>query len=186
MDLLGLNEALERLERHAPEKAAIGQASLFCGTDHSSRRPQALGISSTTADRHWAYARAWIHAELPRTADSALPGHPSQYFRKFLGCFDLRFRIVCGDIVSGEHEEHAVIEQAQTEEALFLAAMQLPTAQNEWHTFKRRAATTKCCDGEFWNCWHPMMPRGVRSTFLHRASAMSSQSIARRSKNRAP
>jgi DNA-directed RNA polymerase specialized sigma24 family protein len=25
---------------------------------------EALGISSTTADRYWAYARAWLHAEL--------------------------------------------------------------------------------------------------------------------------
>jgi hypothetical protein len=31
--------------------------------------PQAaevLGISTTTADRYWAYARAWLHAELSR------------------------------------------------------------------------------------------------------------------------
>ena len=31
--------------------------------------PQAaavLGISSTTADRHWAYARAWLYNELRR------------------------------------------------------------------------------------------------------------------------
>ena len=28
----------------------------------------ALGISSTTADRYWAYARAWLHAELKKDA----------------------------------------------------------------------------------------------------------------------
>ncbi len=27
-----------------------------------------LGISSTTADRHWAYARAWLYNELRREA----------------------------------------------------------------------------------------------------------------------
>jgi DNA-directed RNA polymerase specialized sigma24 family protein len=32
----------------------------------------ALGISSTTADRYWAYARAWLHAELKK--DAADPG----------------------------------------------------------------------------------------------------------------
>jgi DNA-directed RNA polymerase specialized sigma24 family protein len=26
----------------------------------------ALGISSTTADRYWAYARAWLHAEVKK------------------------------------------------------------------------------------------------------------------------
>jgi DNA-directed RNA polymerase specialized sigma24 family protein len=33
--------------------------------------PQAaevMGISTTTADRYWAYARAWLHTELGREA----------------------------------------------------------------------------------------------------------------------
>ena len=29
---------------------------------------EALGISSTTADRYWAYARAWLHSELKKGA----------------------------------------------------------------------------------------------------------------------
>ena len=32
---------------------------------------EALGISTTTADRHWAYARAWLHAELKRDEQSS-------------------------------------------------------------------------------------------------------------------
>jgi DNA-directed RNA polymerase specialized sigma24 family protein len=31
----------------------------------------ALGISSTTADRYWSYARAWLHAELKKGGASA-------------------------------------------------------------------------------------------------------------------
>ena len=27
---------------------------------------EALGIAPSTADRHWAYARAWLHAELKK------------------------------------------------------------------------------------------------------------------------
>ncbi len=34
---------------------------------------QALGISSTTANRYWAYARAWLHQEIVRGAGAAPP-----------------------------------------------------------------------------------------------------------------
>jgi hypothetical protein len=34
---------------------------------------EALGISVTTADRHWAYARAWLHAEFQRCDQAADP-----------------------------------------------------------------------------------------------------------------
>jgi hypothetical protein len=27
---------------------------------------EALGLSTTTADRYWSYARAWLHAELKK------------------------------------------------------------------------------------------------------------------------
>jgi DNA-directed RNA polymerase specialized sigma24 family protein len=31
-----------------------------------SQAAEALGLSSTTADRSWAYARAWLHTELKK------------------------------------------------------------------------------------------------------------------------
>jgi RNA polymerase sigma factor (TIGR02999 family) len=63
VDLLSLNDALERLERQAPEKAQLVKLRYFAGLTIP-QAAQALGISSATADRHWAYARAWLHAEL--------------------------------------------------------------------------------------------------------------------------
>jgi RNA polymerase sigma factor (TIGR02999 family) len=65
LDLLELNEALEKFEVHDPTKAKLVKLRYFAGLTI----PQAadvLGISSTTADRYWAFARAWLHAELGR------------------------------------------------------------------------------------------------------------------------
>ena len=64
-DLLRLNDALERLTVRDPEKAQLVKLRYFAGLTIP-QAAQALGISSTTAERHWAYARAWLHAELSR------------------------------------------------------------------------------------------------------------------------
>lgn len=64
-DLLALNEALERFTLCDPEKAQLVKLRYFAGLTIA-QAAQALGISTTTADRHWAYARAWLHAELSR------------------------------------------------------------------------------------------------------------------------
>lgn len=64
-DLLRLNDALERLTVRDPEKAQLVKLRYFAGLTIR-QAAQALGISSTTAERHWAYARAWLHAELSR------------------------------------------------------------------------------------------------------------------------
>jgi RNA polymerase sigma factor (TIGR02999 family) len=65
LDVLALNEAVERFERVDPAKAELVKLRYFAGLT----LPQAaevLGISETTADRYWAYARAWLHAELKK------------------------------------------------------------------------------------------------------------------------
>jgi RNA polymerase sigma factor (TIGR02999 family) len=71
-DLLALDEALARFEAVDPAKAALVKLRYFAGLTIP-RAAEALGISSNTADRHWAYARAWLHAELkkgdPDTSD---------------------------------------------------------------------------------------------------------------------
>jgi RNA polymerase sigma factor (TIGR02999 family) len=67
LDVLAVNEALERFETVDPLKAQLVKLRYFAGLTI----PQAadvLGISSTTADRYWAYARAWLHAELKKDA----------------------------------------------------------------------------------------------------------------------
>jgi RNA polymerase sigma factor (TIGR02999 family) len=65
LDILALNEALERFEQLDPIKAELVKLRYFAGLPIP-QAAAALGISSTTADRYWAYARAWLHAELKR------------------------------------------------------------------------------------------------------------------------
>jgi RNA polymerase sigma factor (TIGR02999 family) len=66
-DLLAIDEALERLGREDPACAELVKLRFFVGlTQEESAR--ALGIPRRTADRHWAYARAWLFLQL-RGAD---------------------------------------------------------------------------------------------------------------------
>jgi RNA polymerase sigma factor (TIGR02999 family) len=58
-ELLALNEALEQLATEDPLKARLVELRYFAGlTNHEAA--EVLGISPSTADRHWAYARAWL------------------------------------------------------------------------------------------------------------------------------
>ena len=64
-DLLALNEALERFEKLDRLKADLVKLRYFAGLTIP-QAAEALGISPTTADRYWAYARAWLHAEVKK------------------------------------------------------------------------------------------------------------------------
>jgi RNA polymerase sigma factor (TIGR02999 family) len=61
--LLALEEALARLEVEAPDKAQVVKLRFFGGLTIE-EVAKALDISTTTADRHWAYARAWLKNEM--------------------------------------------------------------------------------------------------------------------------
>jgi RNA polymerase sigma factor (TIGR02999 family) len=63
IDLLALDEALGRLEAHDPAKAALVKLRYFAGLSIE-EAAEALGISRTTAARHWRYARTWLFCEL--------------------------------------------------------------------------------------------------------------------------
>jgi RNA polymerase sigma factor (TIGR02999 family) len=67
LDVLAVNEALERFETVDPLKAHLVKLRYFAGLTIP-QAADALGIASTTADRYWAYARAWLHAELKKDA----------------------------------------------------------------------------------------------------------------------
>jgi RNA polymerase sigma factor (TIGR02999 family) len=67
LDVLSVNEALERFEQVDPLKARLVKLRYFAGLTIP-QAAEALGISSTTADRYWSYARAWLHAELGKDA----------------------------------------------------------------------------------------------------------------------
>jgi RNA polymerase sigma factor (TIGR02999 family) len=58
-DLLALDEALERLEKTDKLKAQVVKLRFFAGLTVP-QTAEALGISASTADNYWAYARAWL------------------------------------------------------------------------------------------------------------------------------
>jgi RNA polymerase sigma factor (TIGR02999 family) len=62
-ELLAVDEALERFQQIDPAKAELVKMRYFGGLSIP-EAAQALGISVTTANRYWAYARAWLHEEL--------------------------------------------------------------------------------------------------------------------------
>ena len=62
-DLLALDEALERLAKKDPVKAQLVQLRVFAGLTVV-QAAEVLGLSTTTTDRYWAYARAWLRVEI--------------------------------------------------------------------------------------------------------------------------
>jgi RNA polymerase sigma factor (TIGR02999 family) len=62
-ELLAIDEALQRLNAIDPKKAKLVELRYFAGLT-GEQAAEVLGISATTADRHWAYARAWLQAEV--------------------------------------------------------------------------------------------------------------------------
>jgi RNA polymerase sigma factor (TIGR02999 family) len=63
VDVLALDEALAQLEREHPDKAALVKLRYFAGLTLA-EAASALGFSTSTADRHWRYARAWLARRL--------------------------------------------------------------------------------------------------------------------------
>ncbi len=68
-ELLALDEALAELARKHPDKAELVKLRYFAGLTVA-EAAQALGISTSTADRHWTYARAWLYRRI--VGDAAL------------------------------------------------------------------------------------------------------------------
>jgi RNA polymerase sigma factor (TIGR02999 family) len=64
-DLLALDEALQRLERDDPVSANLVKLRFFAGLGQG-EAAEALGLPRRTADRHWAFARAWLYDRLRR------------------------------------------------------------------------------------------------------------------------
>jgi RNA polymerase sigma factor (TIGR02999 family) len=62
-DLLALDEALDLLAAEDPVKAELVKLRCFAGLSHQ-EAAEALGISRTTADRYWAYAKSWLYCKL--------------------------------------------------------------------------------------------------------------------------
>ena len=61
--LVELDDALTQLEHQDREAAELVKLRLFAGLSVE-QASDLLGISRTAAYRHWAYARAWLNAQL--------------------------------------------------------------------------------------------------------------------------
>ena len=58
-DLLGLDDALDRLAKDYPAAAELVKLRFFAGMTLG-QAAEALGMPRRTADRHWSFARAWL------------------------------------------------------------------------------------------------------------------------------
>lgn len=65
IDLIALDEALEKLGAQDEAKATLVKLRYFTGLTQTDAA-RALGISRATADRHWAYARAWLFDQIKK------------------------------------------------------------------------------------------------------------------------
>jgi RNA polymerase sigma factor (TIGR02999 family) len=68
-DLLAIDEALTRLAKLDPMRAELVKLRFFAGLTMP-EASAALGISLATAERHWAFARTWLYAELSDSQQS--------------------------------------------------------------------------------------------------------------------
>ena len=63
--LLALDEALRQFEAEDPRKAELVKLRFFAGLT-AEQASAALGISTSTAEKDWAYARSWLRVTIDR------------------------------------------------------------------------------------------------------------------------
>jgi RNA polymerase sigma factor (TIGR02999 family) len=64
--LLELDAALEKLAAKDPRKAELVKLRYFAGLTIE-QAAEALGVGTSTADRDWSYARAWLFREMTKS-----------------------------------------------------------------------------------------------------------------------
>jgi RNA polymerase sigma factor (TIGR02999 family) len=75
-DLIDLDEALTDLGREDPLCARLVALRFFAGLTQA-EAAETLGLARRTADRHWAYARAWLYDRLGR-GEAPSPADPEK------------------------------------------------------------------------------------------------------------
>jgi RNA polymerase sigma factor (TIGR02999 family) len=63
LELLALDDALRELERKDPRKAEVVKLRFFAGLT-TAQAAAALGVSTSTAENDWAYARSWLRLRM--------------------------------------------------------------------------------------------------------------------------
>ena len=69
VDVLAINEALEKLDQQDHRKAELVRLRFFAGLTLS-EAVRALGISTSTADNDWAYAKSWLRVEMAESDET--------------------------------------------------------------------------------------------------------------------
>src|SRR5262249_8142550 len=69
-ELLALDEALDRLQQEDKPAAELVKLRFFAGLTLK-QAAESLGLAQRTAERQWAYARAWLFNQLRQNQDSA-------------------------------------------------------------------------------------------------------------------
>ena len=64
-EILALHEALDALAEIDPTKAELVKLRYFVGLTIP-EAAEILGVSASSVDRHWAYARAWLHQQIAK------------------------------------------------------------------------------------------------------------------------
>ncbi len=72
VDLLALDDALERLGQVDAESARVVEMRFFAGMEVEAIA-EFMGVSDRTVRRHWVYAKAWLARELSLGIDGAEP-----------------------------------------------------------------------------------------------------------------
>jgi RNA polymerase sigma factor (TIGR02999 family) len=72
-NLLAIDEALARFAAKDGAKAELVKLRFFAGCTID-QAAGALGISAATAERWWAYARAWLHQDISRDTEASGSG----------------------------------------------------------------------------------------------------------------
>jgi RNA polymerase sigma factor (TIGR02999 family) len=65
-ELLALNDAIESLASHDPKAAELVKLRYFIGMSVE-EAADSVGLSRTSAYRHWNYARAWLISQVQRS-----------------------------------------------------------------------------------------------------------------------
>lgn len=69
LDLMALDEAINKLAKEFPDKAEIVRLRFFAGLSHE-EVGEILGVSTVTIKRHWRFARVWLHRQMQETQES--------------------------------------------------------------------------------------------------------------------
>ena len=64
-EILALHDALDDLAERDPLKAELVKLRYFVGMTIP-EAAEVLGISTSSIDRHWSYARAWLHQQIAK------------------------------------------------------------------------------------------------------------------------